>query len=1012
MSTIAPAALRTDNRLSANNPNSDYNRYRRQQQQQEQEPQRQILDYIPPPPSMPQQQQQQSHGKPIGRSRPTKKLTSGYRSGLPPSASSSDESSTDSSNCISNVSSSSSVNDVPSSHSQPVYILSDRPVPKPQAAKPTSSFRSKLSKEYTPSDDESDEEPLGNKILALPTSSQPSSPTTTRIPFPPIPSQQTRQQSMFMCGRDVELNNDHSLVNRRGRNNSNLGHCTTTEGRRAISMLEMNSASFAQNPTTSIDQMDTTSTVSKTKKKVSLMKRISRLLSIGSKKDSENKSASIAVLPGVPLTSTNTFSSAKSSTSSSASFRLSLTPSAKESAISGAGNNKINPSIEVLQKLPGRQVLQPASSQQGSGLINSNVMIGPLTNINSHNGPNRTTTADSIMHPPAMLRTHRDRTTRDSGFEDTEGLTTTQAPAASSTGAINHNNINRPAVHGGTSSISSLSSGAGVGRPSMLPPASHPRGRASSIGADQVLEARPFVRDHNSPRRLSLDAPAAEQSHRQLHTEVLPRTSLDQHFQLHNRQGSSTAMAIVDPSQHQLYQQGGILYQHHQHPHADTQRRSSTPVMFQAPPKQTLVSKIDRDKSTICFQTTPPLEAVITKSISSRAPNSSHQKQQQHQQTTPVSMSMATMNTPTAIATTVNGGHGEFNPELSSARRDSSSSNGTTASSNTNGTDMTSVSSVSGVNSGGMPMTSSGPKHTSLLSPGVALQHQYTATKAASEAQAAAQAKVASIPRCVSTVPVPAPQVQTQTRTKTPTPPPQQQHSQQQTQSSSRHRASPKRQSTVGYFGLPSPALQLQQHNQQLKHLQQHPLQQHPLQQHIPQIPSPGRTTPILSLPIPFLSSVVGAVTPPIGGVQPVTGPLGSPIIDPSSSSSSSSPSSVLTAALQQQQQHLQQQLEFQLQQQLQQNQQLQFQIQMDQLKQLQMQQQQIMIQHQQFQHQQQQQQQHQQLLMMPTFLYPSAVAAAATIATGTGMVAGAVSAPRPGADVISNLAGTTHVAN
>ncbi|GJJ69168.1 hypothetical protein EMPS_01514 [Entomortierella parvispora] len=242
MAMNVPSVSREDNSLSPVDPDSDYNRYRNRSQEE------QVLDYIPPPPSQPT-----ALGNALNRSRRTQRM-GGYLSKLPPASSSDESSASFSSNSNSRTSSTSSVNDLPPS--QPVYVLSDKPVPKSKP-KTTKGFRSKLSKQYTPSDDESDEEPLGIKVLAFP--APPPSPTAPLSP--PLPGMSHARSSMFMSGRAVELNSDCGAVSRSDRN---FGSGTATESLRVVSMNDATMPSLAVN--TTMDRMETASLSSKTKK--------------------------------------------------------------------------------------------------------------------------------------------------------------------------------------------------------------------------------------------------------------------------------------------------------------------------------------------------------------------------------------------------------------------------------------------------------------------------------------------------------------------------------------------------------------------------------------------------------------------------------------------------------------------------------------------------------------------------------------------------------------------------
>ena len=664
--------------------------------------------------------------------------------------------------------------------------------------------------------------------------------------------------------------------------------------------------------------------------------------------------------------------------SSSTSSRLSLTPSTK-------GHHK--PSMEVLEESPGRQALQP-DSHQG------------LTSVG-----HGSSTTGMLSLRPSVLSAHRDRNTRDSGFEDAE--------LSMNTGSINSNNVNRPPVKG----ASQLQQG----RFSMLMSIAHSRGNRSQPGmTDQALD--PQV----GSQRPSMDSDpmwTTEQVHRyqqgqssqpsqptfnrhSFSAEMMPpppvnqneaaapRQSADQQQHMRQRSVTAAVTAVLDQAQHRLRQHGGDISQHP----LETQRRSSTPLMYSAAPSQTLVSRIDREKSTVCFQSSPSVDAIATKGATSTAtttaattsrqqPNpavhKSHQQQIQQQAIRQISPKI------TAVVSMSGQDLGGDAPQLgvNSPRRDSSGSQETNASSTyTNATTATGVSSVSGVGTGNVngnshSISTAKSKAMASYSPGLALQQQVNLVDDTKKSEprrlsAGSTSKIQSLTQQSKTQQPQ--QAQQQKPQQQPQQQPHQQKQQQQQQqqqqppqpATSRQRASPKRQSTAGYFTMPSPALQLQQHNQQLKQLQ--------LQT------SPMNTPPLNSPPAP-MASMSPSFLNPSSTILSSSGRVGSPHLDPS-------------WALQQQQQQLQQQIELQLQQQYQQNQHMQLQLQLDQLQHLQLQQHQILMQQQQIDKTRAalmvstsaiatQQHQQQQLFMMPNFMYPPAAASASAAAAAAATV-------------------------
>ncbi|KAG9060948.1 hypothetical protein KI688_007775 [Linnemannia hyalina] len=235
MASTFPVNKRSDNRLSINDPNSEYNQYLTQQQ---------------PNTNPPQSLQSMTSSLTQRAGRPRSQAA--FSSHGPSSSESSQHSSQSSSSSSSSTSSRTSTNEAFPALVR--YTLTDNPVRAQPPRQPA--YRSKLSKQYSPSDSEdSDDEPL-----AL----------------------QSSHQHTYMSGPAVELN-------------------SAAESLRAISRLDMDqTAARSLTPVQSQESVDTTRAKTLSVK-LTLAKRISRIFGGGSK----NSKKSSHILTNEAIASTS-----------------------------------------------------------------------------------------------------------------------------------------------------------------------------------------------------------------------------------------------------------------------------------------------------------------------------------------------------------------------------------------------------------------------------------------------------------------------------------------------------------------------------------------------------------------------------------------------------------------------------------------------------------------------------------------------------------------------------------
>ncbi|KAG0289107.1 hypothetical protein BGZ98_003980, partial [Dissophora globulifera] len=218
---------RIDNRLSAANPNSDYSQYLRQQQQQKPQERRFSTPHV-----------MHHSSSPSGQLSRNRRSQGTYSTPLPAS-SSNDPFATSSriSSSGSSTSSRSSAHEVMSSHEPVRYTLTDNPIRLPPQRQPA--HRSKLFKQYTPSESEdSDDEPLAHAV-----------------------------QSRFSPGQPIALNNSTSTsTSTSASTNTNTGTNTSaTESLRALSQIDMDQTTSRSSGAGS-DSADDVSLRSATKK--------------------------------------------------------------------------------------------------------------------------------------------------------------------------------------------------------------------------------------------------------------------------------------------------------------------------------------------------------------------------------------------------------------------------------------------------------------------------------------------------------------------------------------------------------------------------------------------------------------------------------------------------------------------------------------------------------------------------------------------------------------------------
>ncbi|KAF9963472.1 hypothetical protein BGZ70_007391 [Mortierella alpina] len=340
--------------------------------------------------------------------------------------------------------------------------------------------RSKLSKQYTPSEDDSDDEPLGRSAN----------------------NAEVRMRSKFMSGAALELNSDTSET---------------------LSDLSLSQAP-SRSATPSLTESGDSTSVKSAKKKVSLGKRISMFFT--GAPNSTGKSSH--------LSSTPSASSSDSSTSS----RTGAGKEARLSAASLAPVDELTP--------PGRihSVYIHQRSQSTPDQIGAT----------DHNRPrSHTLSSTSSLNP--RIEDNRLHRTRDSGYEEAQGRGHRR----------NSSTVNGSSVSGRPTSHNSRTS---IYADQLQAPSSTQHSRRSVYGMPPVspLSSSPQLRavsDNDLHLLTPRHQPTFSQNHR--HSYVEPEMS---------NPASSSFNTPAMP------------------------RRGSTPV----PSSGTLISKVDREKASVCFQ--------------------------------------------------------------------------------------------------------------------------------------------------------------------------------------------------------------------------------------------------------------------------------------------------------------------------------------------------------------------------------------------------------------------------
>ncbi|KAI1317258.1 hypothetical protein EDD11_008745 [Mortierella claussenii] len=519
MSSSNPATGRVDSRLSIADPNSDYSQYLKKQQQQ---------------------QSRRASTQPELNS-VTHQSHTNYPAQLPPP--SSNGSTHISSDSSSSSSSGPSTSSSTSSHEQtpePIrYTLTDNPVRMPLPAPRQPAHRSKLSKQYTPSESEdSDDEPLGLGLAHAP------------------------RRSRFMSGQPVELNSNKSS----NKNSSSSHSSNATESLRAISRLDTTITQTAtKSPAT--ENTVTASLASSTKKRklddathmfVSLAKRISRLFgSSGGSKSSKSSTSPTSITPAT------------------------LDTTVKKDERSLMSTKNTNQSMETITE----EALQPPSPgilhQRSSSVPNIQKAAGytntstDALNAAAHTGHLQ----HHSMRNSVLMESHPDRKARDSGFEDMDAHSRRRYSNASSAVAPATSHTRLSAPHRIKQRQGSSSS--------------------SLVGGDGLYIDQQDQQQHLSTTSLARTKRSPSQPH--------PAQFMDGgegNVGRSSPQAGTAVMASVeDPTRSKrLTMADGGVRDLPPHLNNTAIRRSSTPIMV----SETLVSRIDREKSTVCFQAPTP----------------------------------------------------------------------------------------------------------------------------------------------------------------------------------------------------------------------------------------------------------------------------------------------------------------------------------------------------------------------------------------------------------------------
>ncbi|KAF9570516.1 hypothetical protein EC968_001738 [Mortierella alpina] len=343
--------------------------------------------------------------------------------------------------------------------------------------------RSKLSKQYTPSEEDSDEEPLGRSA-----------------------NNADVRRSKFMSGAAPELNSD------------------TSGSTRALSDLSL-SQTPSRSATPSLTESRDSTSVKSSKKKVSLGKRISMFFT------------------GAPSSSgkSSHLSSTPSSSSSDSSTSYGRTEAGKEARLSAA-------SLAPLDELtpPGR--IHSVYIHQRSQSTPDQIGATDHNRARSH-------TQSSVSSLNPRMEDNRLQRARDSGFEEDERRGHRRNSSAVSGTPM----AGRPTSHNSRTSIYV---------DQMQGPSSTQHGRRSVYGMPPVspLSSSPQLRavsDNDLHLLAPKNQPTFSQTHR--HSYMEPEMS-------HPASSSFNTPAMP--------------------------RRGSTPV----PSSGTLISKVDREKASVCFQ--------------------------------------------------------------------------------------------------------------------------------------------------------------------------------------------------------------------------------------------------------------------------------------------------------------------------------------------------------------------------------------------------------------------------
>ncbi|KAF9188282.1 hypothetical protein BGZ51_000676 [Haplosporangium sp. Z 767] len=482
------------------------------------------------------------------------------------------------------------------------YTLTDNPVRVQPPSQPTQ--RSKLSKQYTPSESEdSDDEPLGRDRIQ----------SQRRSRYPPKPL--------------VDLNANTAVDSLRV----------------AMSKMDVDSQTTSTSPATSMNSADSVSLKSITKK-VTLVKRISRLFSNSSKTSknaSATTSAAIMSAPTTPTTPTSPMSINDSIAQPPVAV-TDITIRRRKEYRSSTIQRISTPSLEIIDEHD-RQDLQPPSSTHA-------VLHQQHQRVQS--SPETKPVATGAAARQSVLLEGRDRLSRDSGYDDTEA-----PPGHSNHRRHSSSTAPSPSVSGATVTASSAGTRASVllpapqkQRAASTTNSHHPlTNRLSVVGGDAMYidPPQPHQQPQHSYRHSMMDPTSSQQQQQQ---KLQPQRPISMSPAPHSRHPSdnggrnspylSSFMSQQESQQQQQYRSRRmtlvdvIPHQKALHQHLAisttgsssalmTPRRSSTPGVV----TETLVSRIDREKSTICFQTASPKKDTFSRDVNLDSAMSNLQQQ-------------------------------------------------------------------------------------------------------------------------------------------------------------------------------------------------------------------------------------------------------------------------------------------------------------------------------------------------------------------------------------------------